>query len=207
MCPKIKERYAGFDRAYYTTDSYVAYEKEFMTIAENHVLASVLKQIPTEPHWTFLDVGCGLGGTILALRKRGFEAFGTDVSSYCLEHSPAKRWMQFGEASALPFPDKSFDVAICCYIMQYLTLEQAKHAIRELARVSRRYVSFWFCGAESWTWSDEMNPDDQRIGDTRNCTPEDFEAMFRSNGGVLFSAHRDLEIKEIPEWHQIYRMH
>ncbi len=59
-----------------------------------------------------LDVGCGPGRHSLALRARGFDVVGLDISAAFLRAGGRGRWVR-GDARTLPFPTSSFDAVIC----------------------------------------------------------------------------------------------
>jgi ubiquinone/menaquinone biosynthesis C-methylase UbiE len=85
-----------------------------------------------------LDVGCGAGPLLAALRERGALVTGTDSSAKMLEL--ARRRLGDGPdllvsdlANPLPFPDSAFDDVIACLVLHYL--EDWKTPLAELRRV------------------------------------------------------------------------
>lgn len=128
-----------FDRKYYTTDGYDDYLTRFEKEGQDTV-QKLIKVIAPDPGWCFLDVGCGMGGTILALKKLGFEAWGTEVSKFCLEFSPAKKWIKMGNACEISYPDASFNVVICIDVLCYLNKREVMQASKELVRVAKHYL-------------------------------------------------------------------
>ena len=69
-----------------------------------------------------LDIGCGTGGTIVFLKKKGFKNItGIDNSnialSYCKKRSIKN--VIFGSANNLPFKNQSFDVVICMDVLYH----------------------------------------------------------------------------------------
>ena len=45
-----------------------------------------------------------------------------------------------GTVESLPFKNKSFDVSICCQVLEHLPFEQFRTSLRELRRVTREYL-------------------------------------------------------------------
>jgi len=96
-----------------------------------------------------LDVGCGSGDIARALireaRRRGrrLEIVCVDHSEAALaiarERTRAEHLIRFtyADATALPFPDSSFDIATCNLTLHHFDPDEAVHALRELRRVSR----------------------------------------------------------------------
>jgi SAM-dependent methyltransferase len=86
-----------------------------------------------------LDVGCGAGPLLAALRDRGALVTGIEPSAKMLELARAR----LGEevtlyqgglgGPALPFPDAAFDDAIACLVLHYL--EDWRAPLAELRRV------------------------------------------------------------------------
>jgi SAM-dependent methyltransferase len=86
-----------------------------------------------------LDVGCGAGPLLAALRDRGAIVTGAEPSAKMLELARKR----LGEGAALhqaglggdplPFPDDAFDDAIACLVLHYL--EDWKAPLADLRRV------------------------------------------------------------------------
>jgi SAM-dependent methyltransferase len=85
-----------------------------------------------------LDVGCGDGRTAgLWLRDHTAYYLGADVSSRAVEmaRSSGLEAMCIEDAAELPFPDSSFDAAVCLEVFEHLFEPQL--AAQEIARVLR----------------------------------------------------------------------
>lgn len=92
-----------------------------------------------------LELGCGAGAFLEVLRANGFQQpyTGLDYSRTHIER--ARRYYPdatfvAGDAARLPFPDRAFDFVFENNLFPFLL--QPEMAIREMARVSRRYVYF-----------------------------------------------------------------
>src|SRR5262245_17105294 len=85
-----------------------------------------------------LDVGCGTGHHLAALRQRGFEVAGVDGSQVMLDrarrHNPGVD-LRCSDVESLPFADASFDLVLSVEVLRYLPKPGA--AIREMGRVLR----------------------------------------------------------------------
>jgi ubiquinone/menaquinone biosynthesis C-methylase UbiE len=85
-----------------------------------------------------LDVACGTGFVTLRIEEVSgaeCELTGLDVNEGMLNaarKNPGVNW-QLGSATAMPFPDASFDVVLCQQGLQYFPDRQA--AMNEIARV------------------------------------------------------------------------
>ncbi len=88
-----------------------------------------------------LDVGSGKGFMLHDMRELipGINVRGIDISSYAIEHTmeDIKPYVWKGNATALPFADKSFDLVISINTIHNLAIEDCKQALRELERVGK----------------------------------------------------------------------
>jgi ubiquinone/menaquinone biosynthesis C-methylase UbiE len=87
-----------------------------------------------------LDVGCGKGFLVKDLMRvcPGLEAYGIDISEYAVancEPEVAGR-VRVGNATHLPFPDRSFDCVISINTIHNLEREACIQALREMERVA-----------------------------------------------------------------------
>ncbi|MBV9946813.1 MAG: class I SAM-dependent methyltransferase [Myxococcales bacterium] len=102
--------------------------------------AEVLKELGGIARGRLLDVGCGPGPLVADLTGRGFEYEGVDLSPRmihrCRErHAGLDARFTVAEASALPFPDETFDVVLCLGVLEYVL--RPFDSLCEVARVLR----------------------------------------------------------------------
>jgi ubiquinone/menaquinone biosynthesis C-methylase UbiE len=85
-----------------------------------------------------LDVGCGTGEYVRRATELGFCASGIEpadaMRKVAIEKNPNTS-IANGVATALPFPDKAFDLVICIEVLRYLHPADNKLALREMHRV------------------------------------------------------------------------
>lgn len=84
-----------------------------------------------------LEVGCGTGLILRQVAPRARRAVGIDISPGMLElaHQRGLEVVQ-GDATALPFPDESFDVVYSFKVLAHV--QSIDRALREMVRVTRR---------------------------------------------------------------------
>ena len=89
-----------------------------------------------------LDVGCGTGSLAFALSANPAigSVCGIDLSPAYVAHAARRNSdprvaFQVGDATALPFPDASFDHALSMLVLQFIP--DADAAVREMRRVTR----------------------------------------------------------------------
>jgi ubiquinone/menaquinone biosynthesis C-methylase UbiE len=111
------------------------YDGRWIPVAEDMVRHFALK-----PGDRVLDVGCAKGFLVKDLLKvcPGLEAFGLDISEYALmkcEPEVVGR-LHLGNASKLPFPDKSFKAVISLNTVHNLERSELITALREIERLA-----------------------------------------------------------------------
>jgi ubiquinone/menaquinone biosynthesis C-methylase UbiE len=91
-----------------------------------------------------LDVPCGFGRHTVPLARAGYRVTGVDRSDALLaearRRAGGERWPKLARADYrdLPFPDASFDAAICLFSsLGYLGDEEDTQALTEIGRVLR----------------------------------------------------------------------
>src|SRR5688572_28653851 len=83
-----------------------------------------------------IDIGCGTGANILALRDVA-DAIGIDIEpaavAYCRQRGIQDSVV--GSATALPFADASFDVALACDVLSHRSIADKRVLLDEAWRV------------------------------------------------------------------------
>jgi ubiquinone/menaquinone biosynthesis C-methylase UbiE len=111
---------------------------------------------PSDPSWSMppalseyeriLDVGCGMGQTLLAAKLPGeIEAFGVDLDPEAIDAgrliAPPNIHLSVARGEKLPFPDESFDLVFSRVALPYMEINQA---LKEISRVLKNGGDFWF---------------------------------------------------------------
>ena len=98
-----------------------------------------------------LDVGCGMAFLLYELTQAvpGLTVRGLDVSRYALDHAreEVRPFLDPGEAQALPYPDRSFDLVLSLTCLHNLLLPDLERALREIERVKKAHS---YVVVESW---------------------------------------------------------
>src|SRR5439155_4951886 len=81
------------------------------------------------PTTRVLDAGCGEGVLVDEYAGR-LDIIGVDAN-----YSSAR--VAHGSVTALPFPDASFDRALCLHVLEHLAYEEQPRALAELFRILR----------------------------------------------------------------------
>lgn len=105
---------------------------------------------------TVLDVGCAKGFMLhdFVELMPGLGIAGLDISEYAIQHAidTVRPRLCVGNASALPFGDRSFDLVVSINTVHNLEKTSCVQALREIQRVSRRYA---FVTVDAWRSEEE----------------------------------------------------
>lgn len=86
---------------------------------------------------TVLDAGCG-NGHITNFLPPHLRVTGLDLSETALRNVRVPHIQ--GSVTALPFPDKSYDLVYCFDVIEHLSEQDFVRALHELQRVAKKYV-------------------------------------------------------------------
>jgi SAM-dependent methyltransferase len=81
---------------------------------------------------TVLDAGCAMGFLVAALRDRGVEAYGVDISRYAIDRvrPDVKAYCRQGSVTE-PLPER-YDLIVCVEVLEHLAAEDALRAVANL---------------------------------------------------------------------------
>jgi ubiquinone/menaquinone biosynthesis C-methylase UbiE len=102
--------------------------------------------IPSIPQGTkrVLDVGCGIGQTLAALRvSQHVELHGVDIDARAIEYGHQcfpQLHLQVATGERLPYADASFDMLLCRVALPYMHIPSA---LREFSRVMSDSGTLW----------------------------------------------------------------
>lgn len=139
----------GYDKAYY--DNYDMGEGGVVSYLEceslRHFMSVVAEKLITDLQpSSMLDAGCAMGILVSEFRKRGVDAYGIDYSDYAVENAdPIARPYCIQGSLADPIPqrlDRKFDLITCFEVLEHMSEEDGKKAIKNLCRLSDTIV---FC--------------------------------------------------------------
>jgi ubiquinone/menaquinone biosynthesis C-methylase UbiE len=89
-----------------------------------------------------LDIGCAKGFMLYDFMQLmpNARCAGIDISEYAIERAldAVKPMVQVGDARALPYPDRSFDLVLAINTIHNLPYEECKQSLQEIQRVSKR---------------------------------------------------------------------
>lgn len=127
---------------------------ELVASTQARVIANLVGRIRGR---TILDVGTGTGRAALMLAGGGAVVTGVDASEEMLAiarqraaEQGAKVRFLVGDAHALNFPDRSFDVAVCLRVLMHAP--KWRLCVNELCRVADRLVIVDYPSKRSVAW-------------------------------------------------------
>ncbi|HZQ74379.1 MAG TPA: methyltransferase domain-containing protein [Burkholderiales bacterium] len=155
------------------------YDGRWIPIAED-----IVRHFGLKPGERVLDVGCGKGFLVKDLMKvcAGLDAYGLDVSEYAVLHCEPEvvGRLHVGNATKLPFPDKSFDAVLAINTVHNLDRAGCVDALKEIERVSRgrSYIQ-----VDAYRTPQERKLfEDWMLTAQTYGTPDDWRAILREAG-------------------------
>jgi SAM-dependent methyltransferase len=112
------------------------HRKQNVSQDEIERIRATKEMIPQEVH-SILDVGCG-DGRIIETLSSTYRTVGVDYAFSSIARVKT-RGIQ-GSSGCLPFRDQSFDLVLCCEVLEHLEDDLFLETVSELIRVSRQYV-------------------------------------------------------------------
>jgi SAM-dependent methyltransferase len=133
---------------------------------------------------SILDVGCGKAFLLYEFTQAvpGVNVHGVDISRYGIEHAKpeVRPFLEVGNATKLPFPDRSFDLVISITTFHNLYCYDLDKALREVERVGKRHK---YIVVESYRNEEEKaNLLYWQLTCEMFCTPQEWEWWFERCG-------------------------
>jgi len=136
------------------------------------------------PGARILDVGCGKGYLLhdFTLVVPGVEVFGLDISEYAIRNSKeeVRDRLRVGDATSLPWPDKSFDLVISIQTLHNLHCYDLDRALREVERVGSKHK--YICVESYRNEIEKANLLYWQVTCEAFNTPQEWEWWFRQTG-------------------------
>jgi ubiquinone/menaquinone biosynthesis C-methylase UbiE len=92
-----------------------------------------------------LDIGCGTGNLLALYAEAGCEVYGIDASPAMLDQAQRRLGdaarLELGDGTALPYPDRSFDIVLITSVLHELADAQRRIVLAEAARMLRPAAS------------------------------------------------------------------
>lgn len=117
-----------------------------LALREDELRRRLIEQAAIAPQMDVLDLGCGTGTLVLAIKRLvpGARVHGVDIDPEILAIARAKLdragvevALHQGSARGLPFPSARFDRVLTSLVLHHLTTEEKRSALRDVRRVLR----------------------------------------------------------------------
>jgi hypothetical protein len=179
---------ADFDANYYATGCGRPYGRDEVWLAFFGGIADRIAA-DLEPGRT-LDVGCAWGLLVEALRARGVDAHGCDISSYAIAQAHPSTRPYCWQASATDEIQGRYDLIICMEIFPHLTEAAATAAIANMCRHTSTVLFS----------SSPADPDAPRH--LNALPPEHWAGVFSNQG---FDRDETVDASFMTPWAALYR--
>lgn len=165
-------------RAAELEEMYNLEETYWWFVGRRRLVADLIRRYAPGPHPRILDVGCGSGGTMVAVADLG-EITGCDLSPEALSLCQRRGLGRLvgARAEGLPFADGSFDVVLGCDVLEHV--EHDEEALAEILRVLRPggvFIGTVPAYPSLWSTHDEV------LGHWRRYTRRRLQAALRQSG-------------------------
>ena len=132
MSTNPKDAAELFDASYYATGCGAPYERSPIWLAlhnafATHIVSDIVPQ-------TVLDAGCAIGLLVEALRNRGVDAWGIDISEYAISQVPTALKPYCAVHSITEPFGRRFDLIVCIEVLEHLPRVQSEQAVINLCR-------------------------------------------------------------------------
>jgi|GEM_PF-491842 glycosyltransferase involved in cell wall biosynthesis/SAM-dependent methyltransferase len=127
-----------YDRYYYLTSCGVRYDDtKKWELFFGDIADEIIRKVNPK---TVLDAGCAYGYLVAALRDRGVEAYGIDISEYAISQvrDDIKPFCKVGSVTD-PL-SMNYDLIICIEVMEHLPVQQGALAIKNLCRYTDDFI-------------------------------------------------------------------
>jgi SAM-dependent methyltransferase len=130
--------------------------------ADPFIAGRLMYHIGASPAGRYLDLACGSGNYTVALRRKGVNIAGIDISANMLrlarQKDPAIDWV-LGDVEALPFRDRSFHGATCVLAIHHVGNMQSMFT--ECSRVIKERLVVFTATPEQmeYYWLNDYFPD------------------------------------------------
>jgi len=124
-----------YDANYYANSCGLPYEHNETWMGFFNLVADrIVNEL--HPH-SVLDAGCAMGFLVEALRQRGVEAWGIDISDYAIQNvlPDYQPYCKVGLITE-PFSHPHYDLIVCIEVVEHLTAEEAMYAVENLCKHS-----------------------------------------------------------------------
>jgi len=107
---------------------------------ENRVRFEFTERLTPGDVTKVIDVGCGHGGFLKVISniRKHVEYVAVDNSPGALQHIPFEKAL--ASITSVPYNDGQFDCAYALEVLEHLNPEDFGRALRELARLSKKYI-------------------------------------------------------------------
>lgn len=180
-----------FDEEYFLKGTKSNYGGKFAAYTREHFLPQAMKKAiqiqDTLNPKTVLDVGCGRGYLVFALRSLDVNAWGVDISEWAIANCEKKiaKFLKLGNVLKLSkaYPKRQFDLVVADDLLEHVHPKKAQKAVEQICKK-----------AKTWAKADVINQDNGVDKSHQTILPNrDWVRMFADCG---FKLAREQVVKQ-----------
>jgi len=120
-------------------------EKKIQNYKTKYGYQRLLNAIPAMPPGTSLEIGAGRARISCLLKQRGWYTTALDQITFLTGVDKYDK----GDIFNLPYKDKSFDLVLCCGLLEHFPPKKVNLILSEMRRVGKS-IACWFPHKDMW---------------------------------------------------------
>ena len=120
-------------------------ERKVQNYKNKYGYSKLLNAIPLGEPGTSLEIGAGRARISGLLKQRGWQTTALDQITFLTDVDKYDK----GDIFNLPYKDKSYDLVLCCGLLEHFPIEKVKLILNEMRRVGKGVVC-WFPYKDMW---------------------------------------------------------
>jgi len=95
----------------------------------------LIENVPLKFNTRILDLGTARGNVVYWLNKSGFDAYGVEISEWCIKNSHSFKIIQADISKNIPFKNQTFDYIIAREVLEHIPEDYIDTTIKEIYRI------------------------------------------------------------------------
>jgi len=128
-----------FDEKYFTVEGDRGWYNEWAFDLKNEWhkkgVEFLIENVPLKYNTKIIDLGTARGNVVYWLNKMGFDAYGVEVSEWCVKNAHSQKILQADLSKHIPVVSESYDYVIAREVLEHIPECEIDTTIREIYRI------------------------------------------------------------------------